>query len=169
MNFFKSSDSGHQRHLRQIAVGMSFVIGLMIFSNNTGLNMYDSAPQQATARETWLQCIHDIQDHTMNSLADVFSREKLHTPPLLYIDPAYMDNAGDNFIVYGSLVFMERMGFRNHTECNVLSSNGFIILFSHVWTGCRSLKDVTGKKTAEGILKEQKAQITVCKTPHILK
>ena len=98
---------------------------------SVGLNtrlMHDSVPQPSTARESWLHCIHAIQDHTVRSLSDVFSREELRSssiPPLLYIDPAYMDNAGDNFIVYGSLIFMEKMGFRNHTECNVLSSNGF--------------------------------------------
>ena len=128
MNFFNSSDSAHQSHFRKLTVAVSFLIGLMSFSNNTGL-MYDSVPQNsATARETWLQCIHDIQDHTMNSLADVFSREELHrssNSPLLFIDPSYHGNAGDNFIAYGSLVFLEKMGFTNHTECNIAASIGF--------------------------------------------
>ena len=125
MNFFKSSEADHQSHIRNISVGLSFVIGFLSLSVTTGL--MDNYYVVHTSRETWLLCIKDIQDHTMKSLSDVFSRDDLHrfsTPPILYIDPAYMDNAGDNFIVYGSLVFMEKMGFRNHTECNVLSSNG---------------------------------------------
>ena len=99
----------------------------MSFGNNSGL-MRDYAPQAVTARESWLQCIHDIQDHTVRSLSDVFSREELHnssSPPLLFIDPSYHGNAGDNFIAYGSLVFLEKMGFRNHTECNIAASIGF--------------------------------------------
>ena len=114
LNFFKSSESGHRRHFRNLSVALSFVIGLMSFGLNTRL-MHDSVPQPATARESWLHCIHDIQDRTMRILSDVFSREELRSSsssPLLYIDPAYMDNAGDNFIVYGSLVFMEKMGIK---------------------------------------------------------
>ena len=53
--------------------------------------------QLQSDQETWQQCIYDIQEHTMNSLSDVFSRPELKhpsTPPLLYIDPAYGENAG---------------------------------------------------------------------------
>ena len=127
MNILKSIESGHQRHFKHISVGLSFVIGVMSLGMNNRL-VHDSVPQQVTARETWLQCIHDIQDHTMNSLADVFSREELHrssNSPLLFIDPSYHGNAGDNFIAYGSLVFLEKMGFTNHTECNIAASIGF--------------------------------------------
>ena len=114
------------RHLRNISVALSFVIGFISFVVNTGL-MKEYLPHTDTARDTWLQCINDIQDHTMQSLSDVFSREEFHrfsTPPLLYIDPAYHGNAGDCFISYGSLIFMERMGSRNFEECNVISSAG---------------------------------------------
>ena len=31
---------------------------------------------------------------------------------------------GDNLIAYGELVLMERMGFRNHTECHIIQSQG---------------------------------------------
>ena len=114
--------------MTKISIALSFVIGFASCGVNMGLAR-DYLPQTASdARSTWLHCIRDIQDHTINSLSDVFSKYEMYRlsiPPLLYIDPAYMDNAGDNLIVYGSLIFMERMGFRNHTECNVLSSNGF--------------------------------------------
>ena len=99
---------------------MSFVSNTVYFKNS----------QPYTAEETWLQCINDIQDHTMRSLSDVIVKAKSQhdassTSPLLFIDPAYGENAGDNFIVYGSLVFIEKMGFLNHTECNVYASQGF--------------------------------------------
>ena len=44
-------------------------------------------------------------------------------PPVILIDPAYHANIGDVFISYGELVFIERMGYLNHTECGVLSSH----------------------------------------------
>ena len=106
------------------------MIGVISFGFNAGY-MKEYQPHTA-ARETWLQCINDIQDHTMRSLSDVFSRANLLSntgtfsmPPLLYIDPAYGENAGDNFIVYGSLVFIDKMGYLNHSECNVYASQGF--------------------------------------------
>ena len=84
-------------------------------------------PHTSSARDTWLKCINDIQDHTIQSLSDVFSGDEFHRftkPPLLYIDPAYHENAGDNFITFGSLIFIEKMGSRSFTECNVISSQG---------------------------------------------
>ena len=112
---------------------MSFVIGFVSLSFYTGImDNYDNSVltnQTYTARETWLQCINDIQDHTMKSLSDVFSRDELHSssnPPLLYIDPNYKGNAGDNFIVYGTLIFIEKMGFLEHTECHVYASQNLV-------------------------------------------
>lgn len=45
-----------------------------------------------TDRETWLQCIDDIQTHTMDSLSDILTRPELQkptNPSTLFIDPAY--------------------------------------------------------------------------------
>ena len=50
---------------------------------------------------------------------------KVNNPPLLLIDPAYSFNVGDSLIVYGELVLMERLGYSNHTECNIFQSQGF--------------------------------------------
>ena len=47
-----------------------------------------------------------------------------HSSPLLLIDPAYYINVGDNLIALGEVILMERMGFLNHTECNVIQSQG---------------------------------------------
>ena len=49
---------------------------------------------------------------------------KVNNPPLLLIDPAYSFNVGDSLIVYGELVLMERLGYSNHTECNIGQSQG---------------------------------------------
>ena len=101
-------------------------------TNDIAMDNYDNSVltnQTYNARETWLQCINDIQDHTMKSLSDVFSRAELHsssTPPLLYIDPNYKGNAGDNFIVYGTLIFIEKMGYLEHTECHVYASQNLV-------------------------------------------
>ena len=43
---------------------------------------------------------------------------------ILLVDPAYHGNVGDNLIALGEIILMERMGFINHTECNVLQSGG---------------------------------------------
>ena len=43
-------------------------------------------------RETWLQCIDDIQTHTMDTLSDILTRPELQrptNPATLFIDPAY--------------------------------------------------------------------------------
>ena len=45
-----------------------------------------------------------------------------NSPASLLVDPAYHGNIGDNLIAYGELVLMERLGFTNHTECNVKQS-----------------------------------------------
>ena len=45
-----------------------------------------------------------------------------NSPALLLVDPAYHGNIGDNLIAYGELVLMERLGFTNHTECNIIQS-----------------------------------------------
>jgi len=60
-------------------------------------------------------------------LSDVLTNPELlnHPTPLLLIDPAYGGNVGDNLIAYGEVVLMERMGFMNHTECNIIQSQGF--------------------------------------------
>ena len=47
-----------------------------------------------------------------------------NSPALLLVDPAYHGNIGDNLIAYGELVLMERLGFSNHTECNIKQSQG---------------------------------------------
>ena len=47
-----------------------------------------------------------------------------NSPALLLVDPAYHVNVGDNLIAYGELVLMERLGFTNHTECNIIQSAG---------------------------------------------
>ena len=46
------------------------------------------------------------------------------SPALLLVDPAYHANVGDNLIAYGELILMERLGFTNHTECNIIQSAG---------------------------------------------
>ena len=132
------------------------MIGVMSFGFNAGY-LKENQPYTG-ARESWLQCINDIQDHTMRSLSDVIPRAKLHRstmPSLLFIDPAYGENAGDNFIFYGSLVLIERMGFLNHTECNVYASQGFSPgcgNFSHfeegglaIWQGGGNWGDIWGR------------------------
>ena len=121
--------------------------------------MEDNLPHTSTARDTWLRCINDIQDHTMQSLSDVFSGDEFHrlsTPPLLYINPAYHGNAGDNFITFGTLIFIEKMGSRNFTECDLGSSIGLIPHcgnFSHfeegglaIWHGGGNWGDVWGRE-----------------------
>ena len=43
-------------------------------------------------RETWLQCIDDIQTHSMDTLSDILTRPELQrptNPATLFIDPAY--------------------------------------------------------------------------------
>ena len=45
-----------------------------------------------TDRETWLQCIDDIQTHTIDSLSDILTLPELQrptNPSTLFIDPAY--------------------------------------------------------------------------------
>jgi len=78
------------------------------------------------ARENWLQCIDDIQQNIIGKLSDHLTKPALlnHPTPLLLIDPAYGGNVGDNFIAYGELVLMERMGYLNHTECHIIQSQG---------------------------------------------
>ena len=61
-----------------------------------------------------------------SQLSDKLSDPKLrdHPSPLLLIDPAYDVNVGDNLIALGEIILMERMGFLNHTECNIIQSKG---------------------------------------------
>ena len=156
-SIFKSNQTSLQKPLRNTVIIFSFLIGVMSFGYDAGY-LKENQPYTG-ARESWLQCINDIQDHTMRSLSDVISRAKVHSntkPPLLYIDPAYGGNAGDNFIAYGSLVFIERMGFLNHTECNVYASQGFSPgcgNFSHfeegglaIWHGGGNWGDLWGRE-----------------------
>ena len=96
--------------------------------------------KHSTARENWLECIDDIQESIMSKLSDVLnSPENLSNPtPLLLIDPAYGGNVGDNLIAYGEVVLMERMGYLNHTECNIGQSQGLSVdcdNFTHVPDG----------------------------------
>merc|ERR1719206_548906 len=80
----------------------------------------------SNAKQNWLQCIDDIQESIMRRLSDVLTNHEIlnHPSPLLLIDPAYGGNVGDNLIAYGEVVLMERMGYLNHTECNVIQSQG---------------------------------------------
>ena len=61
-----------------------------------------------------------------NMISDILQVDQMtsNSPPLLLIDPAYGVNVGDNLIAYGELVLMERLGFTNHTECNIIQSQG---------------------------------------------
>ena len=172
ISIHKSSEGSNQRTLRNTIITLSFIIGLLSVRFNTAGYGYLNENQLQSDQETWQQCIYDIQEHTMSSLSDVFSRPELKhpsTPPLLYIDPAYGENAGDNFIVYGSLVFMEKMGFLNHTECNVYASQGFSPScgnFSHfeegglaVWHGGGNWGDIWGRDVLQ--LKRLKSVVTL--------
>ena len=61
-----------------------------------------------------------------------------NSPALLLVDPAYHGNVGDNLISYGQLVLMERLGFNNHTECNIIQSQALsrnCDNFSHLENG----------------------------------
>ena len=67
----------------------SFVISN---SNNILEEDIKTFDAKLTDRETWLQCIDDIQTHTMRSLSDILTRPELHrttNPSTLFIDPAY--------------------------------------------------------------------------------
>ena len=73
---------------------------------------------QAGARQDWLQCIQDIQQHTLDRVRAHLGPDPASlSTPLLLVDPAYGGNVGDNLIAYGELVLMERLGVNNHTEC----------------------------------------------------
>ena len=109
-------------------------------------------------KEVWRQCIHDIQDNIIHTMSDIIKvnnssvflfyyrrfyflqveKVSASPPALLLVDPAYHGNVGDNLIVYGELVLMERLGFTNHTECNIIQSAGLsrnCSNFSHLDNG----------------------------------
>ena len=104
---------------------MAAFLGLSLVSEDQ-LDTF-SQTERYSDRELWQSCIHDIQNSIIDRLSDVLQVEKMkdNSPPILLIDPAYGINVGDNLIAYGELVLMERLGFSNHTECNIIQSQGF--------------------------------------------
>ena len=82
-------------------------------------------------RGVWLRCIHEMQTNVMESMRVNFVSENLHSSiPLLHVDPAYHGNFGDTLISYGEKVLIERLGFKNSTECGIVSSVNNVINFS---------------------------------------
>ena len=74
-------------------------------------------------RGVWHRCIHEMQTNIMESMRVNFVSENLHSSiPLLHVDPAYHGNFGDTLISYGEKVLIERLGFKNSTECGIVSS-----------------------------------------------
>ena len=66
----------------------------------------------------------DIKKFCTSTLSDKLTDPVLHQHPLLLVDPAYHSNVGDTLISYGELALIERMGFKNHTECHIAQSLG---------------------------------------------
>ena len=59
----------------------------------------------------------------MESVRSNFLSENLHSRiPLLLVDPAFHSNYGDTLISYGEKVLIERLGFKNSTECGIRAS-----------------------------------------------
>ena len=59
----------------------------------------------------------------MESVRSNLLSENLHSRiPLLLVDAAYHSNYGDTLISYGEKVLIERLGFKNSTECGIRAS-----------------------------------------------
>ena len=71
-----------------------------------------------------LRIVLDVKIVCTSTLSDKLADPELHQHPLLLVDPAYHSNVGDTLISYGELALIERMGFRNHTECHIAQSLG---------------------------------------------
>jgi len=138
-------------------LGISLLL-LSLSSISWAVSSSQAQTSASSARDNWLQCIDDIQQNIIKRLSDHLSSPALlnHPTPLLLIDPAYGGNVGDNLIAYGELVLMEKMGFLNHTECNIIASAGLskgCSNFTHVpdgglawWTGGGNWGDLWDRK-----------------------
>ena len=60
----------------------------------------------------------------LSQLSDQMMDPELQKHSVLLVDPAYHGNIGDNLIALGEIIFIEKMGFKNHTECGIFQSLG---------------------------------------------
>ena len=104
------------------------VLGALVFSclhvvENPTAGEQPTYNHSRGKNEDWKFCIHKIQNKITTTVSEFLSKNPIDQDiPTLYVDPSYHGNLGDTFIAYGSLVLMEKLGFKHHVECGILQS-----------------------------------------------